>query len=262
MKNIYVNWLKKDAINNCQIIKGGDPVRNGLCYKEIFTKEPWNEAWTEEEAIQVMKEYEQENANIWIPIQEDKELGFLVSTDKIPEDQKDYITYPKKLIRYIEEIGVLPEYRNKNIASELVRRDLINALLMSKEYIAYRTNIMRYFKKEVGESFETAVERIQVEDKRAKEEGNKIIVPSLSKEEKQDFVNQYIEVISRREDLDVSNSTRLFNTIFDTIEFCKDGNNYTWQADPTGKNNDRIFPVANVTKSGYVKTRFGAGGIR
>lgn len=262
MKNIYVNWLKKEAIDNCRIIMGGDSTSNGKCYQQVFTKEPWNESWTEEEGIKVMEEYKKDDANIWVPIQDGKEVGFLVSTDKIPCSQKEYITYPEELIRYIEEIGILPEYRKKNIASELVRRDLIDALLKSKEYIAYRTNIMRYFKKEAGESFETAVERIQQEDNIAKQSGDKIVVPTLSKEEKQDFVNQYIEVISKREDLDVSNSNQLFKSIFSNVEFCKDGYNYTWQEDPTGINNDRIFPIIDLPKNGYIKTRFGKGGIR
>lgn len=263
MKNIYVNWLKKDILENCQIILKGNSKRNGICYKKIFNGAPWNESWTDEEAIKVMEDYISSGANIWVPLKNEEEVGFLVSTDIIPTDQQEFITYPKELIRFIEEIGILPEYRSKNIASELVRRDLINALQLGKEYLAYRTNIMRYFKKIPGESFETSAERIQEEDKKRRAAKEEIIVPTLSKEEKQDFVNRYVELIEKRRDLDVSNANQLFRKIFDDkVEFSKEGYNYTWQEDPTGENNDRIFPVIDLKKNGYIKTYYGKGGIR
>lgn len=51
----------------------------------------------------------------------------------------------------------------------------------------------------------------------------------------------------------MSNSTQLFRSIFRNIEYSKDGGNYTFQSDPTGDDNDRIFPVINLRKMVMLK---------
>lgn len=262
INNINVNWMRENMANRCQIKKDYDLEKSSSCYKEVFNGAPFYEEWTLETAKDVLKEYKENNANIWIPVLDEEAIGFLVTTDQIPEEQIKYINGDKDKIRFVEEVGVKNKYRGNRIASELVRRDLKNALLEGKEYLAYRTNGMRYFRKERGESFETAVERIQKEDKLARENGEKIIVPKLSQEEKQYFINQYIELLELRPDLDVSNSTQLFRSIFRYIEYSKNGNNYTFQTDPTGENNDRIFPIINLRKNGFVKTYYNKAGIR
>lgn len=264
MKNIYVNWLKKEIIGQCQIKRGTKNLKQtiGESYKEIFNDSPFYESWTNESAIQVIEEYLENKTNILVPMIQEQAIGFLISTDEIPMEQKEFITYPVEKIRYIEEIGVLKKYRENNIASELVRQDLINALILDKEYLAYRTNMIRYFKPEYKESFETAAERIKELDQKARKENQPIRIPNMTIQEKQEFVNQYIPLIQRRDDLDNSNSNRLFKKIFGNLEFCKEGNNYTWQKDPSDENNDRIFPIVDLKKNGYIKTRFGQGGMR
>lgn len=263
MKNLYVNWLKEDIIKDCRIKKGTSAEKKeiGEAFKNIFNGAPFFENHTTKQAIEIIDEYLEGDTSILIPEVKNKITGFLVSTDTIPKDQQQYVTYPQEMIRYIEEIGVLQEYRGKRIASELVRLELINTLLKDKEYFAYRTNIMRYFKKENCESFESAMERIQEEDKKARENNEKIIIPQLLDEEKQEFVNNYISVIKKREDLDVSNSNRLFRSLFDCVDFCENEDGYTWQKDPTGENNDRVFPVVNLERNGYVKSKFRERGV-
>lgn len=228
----------------------------------MFNGEPFYEDWTTSKASEVLSGYKESGANMWFPVFNDEVLGFLVTTDQIPEEQKPFITLDQDKTRFIEEVGVRSDYRGNRIASELVRRDLKNALILGKEYLAYRTNGMRYFRKDSGESFESAVERVQAEDKIKRKNGEKIIIPSLSQEEKQYFINQYVSLLAYRPDLDVSNSTQLFRSIFKNIEYSKDGNNYTFQSDPTGDDNDRIFPVINLRKNGYVKTYYNKAGIR
>jgi hypothetical protein len=86
-------------------------------------------------------------------------------------------------------------------------------------YLEYRTNAMRYFEEDNSESFESIVMRIQKEDKIKRLNKEKIIIPELNDNEKQKFINKYIELIKNRPELDVSNSTALFRDIFKEIEF-------------------------------------------
>lgn len=139
--------------------------KSSECYRDVFNGEPFYEDWTTEKASEVLREYKENGANMWFPVLGDEVLGFLVTTDQIPDAQKQFITLDQDKIRFIEEVGVRSDYRGNRIASELVRRDLKNALMLGKEYLAYRTNVMRYFRKNRGESFESAVERVQMEDK-------------------------------------------------------------------------------------------------
>ena len=262
--NIYEKWLKKEMIGKCRIVKAkkGGVASVGFCFKSVFNGAPFYESWTDEEAVELLNGYLDNNANILVPYVYDEPVGFLVSTDKIPEEQQEYITYPLDNIRYVEEIGILKEFRSNNIASELVRYDLLNAINLDKKYLAYRTNSMRYFRKDVGESFESALERVQLEDKIARSRGDKIVVPKLDDSEKQEFINNYLTVLEKRPDLDVSCSNKLFRDLFGKLEFSKDGYNYTWQKDPTGENNDRIFPIIDLEKRGFVKTKYNSMGVR
>lgn len=260
--NININWMRENMARSCQIKKGFDLDKVGKCYKEVFNGGPFYETWTDEEAIRVLEDYIENGASMWIPEVNGEAVGFLVSTDSIPKDQKPYINLDEDKVRFVEEIGVKSDYRGNKVASELVRRDLRDALIRGKEYLAYRTNGMRYFKKEWGESFESAVERIQQADRQKRENGEVILIPEMTKEEKQYFINQYVELLSSRPDLDVSNSSQLFRSIFRNVEYSKEGNNYTFQSDPTGEANDRIFPIIDLRKNGYVKTYYNKAGFR
>lgn len=263
-KNLYSSWLKDQVKNNCQIKLGQKEMLGTIakCYQGVFNGEPFYESWTIDSAKDVIQDYLENGTTIRVAEIDKETVGFLVATDTIPEDQKPYITYNQDELRYIEEIGVSSKSRGNNIASELVRRDIISSLGREKNYIGYRTNGMRYLRKDAGESFETAVERTQAEDRKRRTEGEAIIIPTFSDEEKQEFINQYVELLEKRPDLDVSDSSKLFRGIGFNIEYCKDGNNYTWQKDPTGENNDRIFPVLNLSKAGYTRTYYNGKGQR
>lgn len=263
-KNLYSSWLKDQVKNNCQIKLGQKEMTGTIaeCYQEVFSGEPFYENWTKESAEAVIEDYLKTGTTIRVAEIDEKAVGFLVATDVIPEDQKPYIPYNQEEIRFIEEIGVSSKSRGNNIASELVRGDIISSLERDKNYIGYRTNAMRWLIKWPEESFETAIERTQKEDATKRIEGEPIIIPTLSEEEKQEFINQYIELLEKRPDLDVSDSSKLFRGIGFNVEFCKIGNNYTWQKDPTGENNDRIFPVLNLKKAGYSKTYYNKKGQR
>ena len=121
---------------------------------------------------------------------------------------------------------------------------------------------MRYFKKDRKESFESAVERVQEEDRKKRKNGERIIIPELTIEEKQDFINQYISLLATRPDLDSSASSKLFRGIGLRLDYSNNNGNYTWQEDPTGAMNDRIFPVIDLQKSGYTKTYYNKEGQR
>ena len=101
----------------------------------------------------------------------------------------------------------------------------------------------------LSESFESAVMRVQEEDKIKRMNKGKIIIPDFSENEKQKFINKYIELIKNRPDLDVSNSSALFRNIFGIIDYSKIDGNYSFQKDPTGDGNDRIFPIIDLSKT-------------
>ena len=137
----------------------------------------------------------------------------------------------------------------KGIASEMVRILLLKYLSPNDMYIGYRTNAMRYFDYSDSESFESAVMRVQEADRIKRINKEKIIIPEFSENEKQKFINKYIELIKNRPDLDVSNSSALFRNIFSIIEYSKTDGNYSFQKDPTGDGNDRIFPIIDLSKT-------------
>ena len=131
----------------------------------------------------------------------------------------------------------------------MVRILLLQYLKPDDRYIGYRTNAMRYFEYNDSESFESAVMRVQEEDRIKRVNKEQIIVPDFSGNEKQKFINKYIELIKNRQDLDVSNSSALFRKIFDIIDYSKINGNYSFQKDPTGEGNDRIFPIIDLSKT-------------
>ena len=251
MKNINEIWLKDELKKECKIkelknIKE-DILRISETYKDVFNGAPFYESWDINSSKEVIDDYINQDATILISNYLDKMVGFLVAISFVPDNQKEYVQYLNN-IKYIEEIGVLSNYRNKMIASELVRILLLNYLNDNTNYLGYRTNAMRYFEFDDKESFESAVMRVQKEDKIKRLNKEQIVIPTLTDSEKQTFINNYIELIKYRPDLDVSNSNALFRDIFGTIDFNMINNNYSFQKDPTGDANDRIFPYINLTK--------------
>lgn len=263
-KNLYITWLKNQVKENCNIklVEKRQLTSLARCYCDIFNGEPFYESWTEKTAREVVNDYINTDTTIWTPEIEEEVVGFLIATDTIPEDQKKYIIGKTDKMRYIEEIGVKEKYRGQNIASELVRKEIINSLQKNKTLLGYRTNAMRYFKKDRKESFESAVERIQEEDREKRKRQEHIRIPELTNEEKQDFINQYITLLKTRPDLDSSDSSKLFRGIGLSLDYSNNEGNYTWQQDPTGAMNDRIFPIIDLQKSGYTKTYYNKVGQR
>ncbi len=258
MKNINESWIKDDP--NKYKIESLLRLRTDIgefaeVYKDVFNGPPFYEDWDINSAMNVIRDYYEQRALMLKAKVGDKTVGFLVSLDQVPENQREYVQYLND-ITFIEEIGVLKEYRNKGIASEMVRT-LLNKYIMSPYgYLGYRTNAMRYFDKKDSESFESAAERVQQEDKIIRLNGGKIIIPEFNDDEKQKFINKYIELIQNRPDLDVSNSNCLFRDIFGDLDFSKKGDDYSFQKDPTGEGNDRIFPVLSLQKKlGYRRGR-------
>lgn len=76
-----------------------------------------------------------------------------------------------------------------------------------------------------------------------------IIIPEFSENEKQKFINKYIKLIKNRPDLDVSNSSALFRNIFGIIDYSEIDGDYSFQKDPTGEGNDRIFSIIDLPKT-------------
>lgn len=264
MKQLEVNWMQESLKENCKIKElgtRGERIRScALAYRQVFNGPPFYENWTEEEAISQVQSYVDENASILVSDYQEAIVGFSVSICKVPNDQKKYVPYPENLIRYIEEIGVVEAYQKRQLASEMVRNIIVDALGKGQNYIAYRTNAMRYFEPQRGESFEAGVMRIQKEDKRRRKNKEPILIPRFSLSEKQEFINQYIDLLQERKDLDVSNSNALFRSIFETLEFCKIGDNYTFQEDPSNNGNDRIFPIIDLSKQTLTKQYVRKGG--
>ena len=256
MKDINKIWLKEDIKKECLIKElkrlKEEIIKCSETYKNVFNGSPFYENWDLESSMEVINDYLNDKATILVSEYLNKMIGFLVAINKVPENQQEYVKYLKQII-FIEEIGVLNEFRNKRIASEMVRILLLDYLNKDTKYIGYRTNAMRYFDFNKSESFESLAMKVQKEDQIKRMNNEKIIIPELSDNEKQKFINKYIELIQNRPDLDVSNSNALFRNIFGLINYNQLNGNYTFQKDPTGEGNDRIFPYIDLTKTLYLK---------
>lgn len=251
MKNINKNWLKDKVddytIEELKRIKS-EIINCSNTYKDVFNGAPFYESWSLESALDEINSYIEDNALILTSKYREQIIGFLVAINQVPENQRRYAQYLEN-IKFIEEIGVLNEFRKNGIASEMVRILLLKYLRTDDMYIGYRTNAMRYFDYNDSESFESAVMRVQQEDRIKRINKEKIIIPEFSETEKQKFINKYIELIKNRPDLDVSNSSALFRNIFGIIDYSNIDGNYSFQKDPTGDGNDRIFPIIDLSKT-------------
>lgn len=251
MKNLNENWLKDKVddytIEELERIKG-EIINCSNTYKNVFNGAPFYESWSLESALEEINSYIEDNALILTSKFREQIIGFLVAINKVPDNQRQYAQYLEN-IKFIEEIGILNEFRKNGVASEMVRILLLKYLRPDDMYIGYRTNAMRYFDYSGSESFESAVMRVQEEDKIKRMNKGKIIIPDFSENEKQKFINKYIELIKNRPDLDVSNSSALFRNIFGIIDYSKIDGNYSFQKDPTGDGNDRIFPIIDLSKT-------------
>lgn len=254
MKNLDKSWLKYKAddytIEELERIKS-EIINCSNTYKNVFNGAPFYESWSLESALEEINSYIEDTAIILTSKYMRQIIGFLVAINKVPENQRQYVQYLEN-IKFIEEIGVLNEFRKNGVASEMVRILLLKYLSPNDTYIGYRTNVMRYFDYSGSESFESAVMRVQEEDRIKRINKEEIIIPEFSENEKQKFINKYIELIKNRPDLDVSNSSALFRNIFGIIDYSKIGENYSFQKDPTGDGNDRIFPIIDLYKTLYL----------
>ena len=167
MKSLNESWLKENKgeykVEELKRIKS-EIVKCSEAYKDVFNGELFYESWDLDSALQEITSYIDEDALILVPKCNEKTIGFLVSIDEVPENQRQYVQYLEN-IKFVEEIGVLSSFRKNGIASEMVRTLLLNYLNPSDKYLGYRTNAMRYFDKKDSESFESATMRIQKEDK-------------------------------------------------------------------------------------------------
>ena len=255
MKDLNKNWLKDRAedytIEELKRIKS-EIINCSNTYKNVFNGAPFYESWSLEKSLDEINSYIKDNALILTSKYGKEIIGFLVAINKVPENQRQYAQYSEN-IKFIEEIGVLNEFRKNGVASEMVRILLQKYLRPNDMYIGYRTNAMRYFDYSDSESFESAIMRIQEEDRIKRINREKIIIPEFSETEKQKFINKYIELIKNRPDFDVSNSSALFRNIFGVIDYSKIDGNYSFQKDPTGDGNDRIFPIIDLSKTLFLK---------
>ena len=255
MKDLNKSWLK-DRVDNytTEELKRIKSEIINCCntYRNVFNGAPFYENWSLESSLDEINSYIKDNALILTSKYGKEIIGFLVAINKVPENQRQYAQYLEN-IKFIEEIGVLNEFRKNGVASEMVRILLLEYLRPNDMYIGYRTNAMRYFDYSDSESFESASMRIQEEDRIKRINREKIIIPEFSETEKQKFINKYIELIKNRPDLDVSNSSALFRNIFGVIDYSKIDGNYSFQKDPTGDGNDRIFPIIDLSKTLFLK---------
>lgn len=163
MKNLNKNWLKDKVddytIEELERIKS-KIINCSNTYKNVFNGAPFYESWSLESALEEINSYIEDNALILTSKFREQIIGFLVAINKVPDNQRQYAQYLEN-IKFIEEIGVLNEFRKNGVASEMVRILLLKYLRPDDMYIGYRTNAMRYFDYSGSESFESAVMRVQ-----------------------------------------------------------------------------------------------------
>ena len=248
-KNLIKETMKRDCkIEELKKIRE-EILKCSNAYRDVFNGTPFFESWTTDSAKEEIEGYINASATILVPKYKQEIIGFLVAMNGVPENQKQFVPVKDQEIKFVEEVGVLARYRGNLIASEMVRILILNYLLGSQNYIGYRTNAMRYFETRGSESFESVALRTQLEDTVKRANGEKIIIPEFSDSEKQKFINRYIEMIKNMPDYDVSNSNALFRSIFGNIDFCSINGNYSFQKDPTGEGNDRIFPIIDLSEA-------------
>lgn len=97
------------------------------CYKEVFAAAPWNEDWwTDQLVCEVLDRYAGPNARIIVAIEDAVVVGFswgaVWSSQELSlELELDLPTNPTEIVGYIKDIGIKLEYRNRNIATTLLR---------------------------------------------------------------------------------------------------------------------------------------------
>ena len=113
-------------------------------YKDIFSKAPYFEVFTDEEVKEVYKLSLLNSTISLLAIKDYKIIGFALgiqlsihNDEKFKKLTKKYFKLDKVL--YNAELGVLPEYRNLGIGSKLVNERMLFAKDMGYEIICMRT---------------------------------------------------------------------------------------------------------------------------
>ena len=123
MKDLNKNWLKDRAedytIEELKRIKS-EIINCSNTYKNVFNGAPFYESWSLEKSLDEINSYIKDNALILTSKYGKEIIGFLVAINKVPENQRQYAQYLEN-IKFIEEIGVLNEFRKNGVASEMVR---------------------------------------------------------------------------------------------------------------------------------------------
>ena len=113
-------------------------------YKDIFSKAPYFEIFTDEEVKEVYRLSLLDSTISLLAIKDNQIIGFALGIQlSIHNDEKfknlvsEYFNLDKVL--YNAELGVLPEYRGLGIGSELVDKRVLFAKEMGYETICMRT---------------------------------------------------------------------------------------------------------------------------
>ena len=113
-------------------------------YKEIFSKAPYFEIFTDKEVEEVYKLSLLNLTISLLAIKDNKIIGFALGIQlSIHNDKKfkmlisEYFNLDKVL--YNAELGVLPEYRGLGIGSKLVKKRILFAKNMGYETVCMRT---------------------------------------------------------------------------------------------------------------------------
>lgn len=86
-------------------------------FKESFAEHPFNEKWTNENAIKKIRKYNKDG-EIIVAIENKKVLGFIIYR---------YLIWDKSPRFFIDELGVKREYRGRGIATYLIKKVEENA---------------------------------------------------------------------------------------------------------------------------------------
>lgn len=104
---------------------------------KVFSGEPYNEMYTEEELEEIFREYE-EKGYIYGAFNDDNKCMGLIAITRGQKNEHP-VDYPGEKVMYLSDIAVLDEYRRTGLGSQLIIYGLMESYAMGYSKMYMRT---------------------------------------------------------------------------------------------------------------------------